>query len=72
MQIVPLKRFLFLSLYFCYNMPRKSEVSNAIIPGRKKKIYEEEKAGIEAEKKQWINTNGLTIGIEPNIAGLNE
>ena len=53
-------------------MPRKSEVSDAIIPGRKKKIYEEERAEVEAEKKQWINTNGLTIGIEPNIAGLNE
>ncbi len=53
-------------------MPLKSEVSDAIIPGRKKKIYEEEKAGIEAEKKQWININGSTTGIEPNNAGLNE
>ncbi len=44
-------------------MPLKSEVSNAIIPGRKKKIYEEEKAGIEAEKKQCINTNDSTNGI---------
>ena len=38
----------------------------------RKIIYEEEKARIEAEKKQWINTNGSTTGIEPNITGLNE
>ena len=43
-------------------MPQKSEVSDAIIPGRKKKICEE-KAGIETEKKQWINTNGSITGI---------
>ena len=41
-------------------------------PEERKNIYEEEKAGIEAEKKQWINTNGSTTGIEPNNAGLNE
>ena len=41
-------------------------------PEERRKIYEEERAGIEAEKKQWINTNGSTTGIEPNIAGLNE
>jgi len=44
-------------------MPLKRKSSDAIIPGRKEKIYEEEKAGIKAEKKQWISTNGSTNGI---------
>ncbi|MFC1913237.1 DUF4870 domain-containing protein [Chloroflexota bacterium] len=34
------------------------------------KIYEEEKARIDAEQKQWVTTGDLTTGLEPNIAGL--
>ncbi len=34
------------------------------------RIYEEEKARIEAEQKQRMATGGSTTGLEPNIAGL--
>ena len=39
-------------------------------PEEKKRIYEEEKARIDAEQKQWMTTDGSTTGLEPNIAGL--
>ena len=39
-------------------------------PEERHKIYEEEKARIDAEQKQWMTTGGSTIGLEPNIAGL--
>ncbi len=41
-----------------------------LTPEERQKIYEEEKARIETEKKQWINTDGSTTGLEPNVAGL--
>lgn len=41
-----------------------------ILPEERRKIYEEEKAGINAEQKQWITKGGSTTGLEPNIAGL--
>jgi len=39
-------------------------------PEERQKIYEEEKARIEAEKKQRMTMNDSTSGLEPNIAGL--
>jgi len=39
-------------------------------PEERHKIYEEEKARIEAEQKQRMTTGGSTTGLEPNIAGL--
>ena len=39
-------------------------------PEERHKIYEEEKARIDAEQKQWMTTDGSTTGLEPNIAGL--
>jgi len=39
-------------------------------PEERHKIYEEEKARIEAQQKQWMATGGSTTGLEPNIAGL--
>ncbi|MFC1961885.1 DUF4870 domain-containing protein [Chloroflexota bacterium] len=39
-------------------------------PEEKHNIYEEEKARIDAEQKQWMTTGGSTTGLEPNIAGL--
>ncbi len=39
-------------------------------PEERHKIYEEEKARIEAEQKQQTTTSGSTTGLEPNIAGL--
>jgi uncharacterized membrane protein len=39
-------------------------------PEERHKIYEEEKARIDAEQKQWMTTGGSTTGLEPNIAGL--
>ncbi|MFC1873935.1 DUF4870 domain-containing protein [Chloroflexota bacterium] len=39
-------------------------------PEERHKIYEEERARIEAEQKQRMATSGPTTGLEPNIAGL--
>ena len=39
-------------------------------PEERHKIYEEEKARIDAEQKQRMTTGGSTTGLEPNIAGL--
>jgi len=39
-------------------------------PEERYKIYEEEKARIDAEQKQVMTTGGSTTGLEPNIAGL--
>jgi len=39
-------------------------------PEERRKIYEEEKARIDAEQKQWMTASGSTTGLEPNIAGL--
>jgi len=39
-------------------------------PEERHKIYEEERARIEAEQKQWMTVGGSTTGLEPNIAGL--
>ncbi len=39
-------------------------------PEERHKIYEEEKARIDAEQKQWVTTGDSTTGLEPNIAGL--
>ena len=39
-------------------------------PEERHKIYEEEKARIEAQQKQRMTTGGSTTGLEPNIAGL--
>ncbi len=39
-------------------------------PEERHKIYEEEKARIDAEQKQQMTTGGSTTGLEPNIAGL--
>jgi len=39
-------------------------------PEEKHKIYEEEKARIDAEQKQQMTTSGSTTGLESNVAGL--
>jgi len=39
-------------------------------PEERHQIYEEEKARINAEHKQRLNTGGSTTGLEPNIAGM--
>ncbi|MBA7602709.1 hypothetical protein ES703_09805 [subsurface metagenome] len=39
-------------------------------PEERHKIYEEEKARIDAEQKQRMTAGGSTTGLEPNIAGL--
>ncbi len=39
-------------------------------PEERHKIYEEEKARIDAGQKQRMTTGGSTTGLEPNIAGL--
>ena len=39
-------------------------------PEERQKIYEEEKARIDAEQKQRMTAGGSTTGLEPNIAGL--
>ncbi len=39
-------------------------------PEERHKIYEEEKARIDAGQKQWMTTGSSTTGLEPNIAGL--
>ncbi|MFC1941941.1 DUF4870 domain-containing protein [Chloroflexota bacterium] len=39
-------------------------------PEERHKIYEEEKARIDAEQKQRATAGGSTTGLEPNIAGL--
>jgi len=39
-------------------------------PEERHKIYEEERARIDAEQKQRMTTGGSTTGLEPNIAGL--
>ncbi|MFC1904207.1 DUF4870 domain-containing protein [Chloroflexota bacterium] len=39
-------------------------------PEERHKIYEEERARIDAEQNQWITAGGSTTGLEPNIAGL--
>lgn len=42
----------------------------SLSPEEKRKIYEEEKARIEAEQKQGMAAGGSSTGLEPNIAGL--
>jgi uncharacterized membrane protein len=49
---------------------REKEVVMQLSPEERHKIYEEEKARIGAEQKQWMTTGGSTTGLEPNIAGL--
>ncbi len=39
-------------------------------PEERYKVYEEEKARIEAEQKQRMTMSGSTTGLEPNVAGL--
>ncbi len=39
-------------------------------PEERRKIYEEEKAHIEAEQKQRMTEGGSSTGLEPNVAGL--
>jgi uncharacterized membrane protein len=39
-------------------------------PEERHKIYEEEKARIEADQKQGMTTDGSATGLEPNVAGL--
>jgi len=39
-------------------------------PEERRKIYEEEKARIDAEQKRRMTTGGSTTGLEPNVAGL--
>ncbi len=39
-------------------------------PEERHKIYEEEKARIDAEQKPWMTTGGSATGLEPNVAGL--
>jgi hypothetical protein len=39
-------------------------------PEERRKIYEEEKARIEAERKQRVTGGGSSTGLEPNTAGL--
>ena len=39
-------------------------------PEERRKIYEEEKARIEAEQKQRATAGGSSTGLEPNVAGL--
>jgi len=39
-------------------------------PEERRRIYEEEKARIEAEQKQRMTTGGSSTGLEPNVAGL--
>ncbi|MBE0431733.1 MAG: DUF4870 domain-containing protein [Dehalococcoidia bacterium] len=39
-------------------------------PEERRKIYEEEKARVDAEQKEQITAGGSTTGLEPNIAGL--
>jgi len=51
-------------------MSRKSELMMDLTPEEKRKIYEEEKARIEAEQKQQMTAGGSTTGLEPNVAGL--
>ena len=41
-----------------------------LLPEERRKIYEEEKARIEAEQKQRTTEGGSTTGLEPNVAGL--
>jgi uncharacterized membrane protein len=42
----------------------------ALSPEERRRIYEEEKARIEAEQKQRMSTGGSSTGLEPNVAGL--
>ena len=42
----------------------------SLSPEERRKIYEEEKARVEAEQKQHITAGGSSTGLEPNIAGL--
>ena len=39
-------------------------------PEERRRIYEEEKAHIEAEQKQRMTAGGSSTGLEPNVAGL--
>ncbi len=39
-------------------------------PEERRKIYEEEKARVEAEQKQRVAAGGSSTGLEPNVAGL--
>jgi uncharacterized membrane protein len=39
-------------------------------PEERRKIYEEEKARVDAEQREQITAGGSTTGLEPNIAGL--
>jgi len=51
-------------------MSRKREVVMQLSPEERNKIYEEEKARIDAERKQRMATGDSTAALEPNIAGL--
>jgi len=42
----------------------------SLSPEERRKIYEEEKARIEAEQKQRMTAGGSSTGLEPNVAGL--
>jgi uncharacterized membrane protein len=42
----------------------------SLSPEERRKIYEEEKARIEAEQKQRMSMGGSSTGLEPNVAGL--
>jgi uncharacterized membrane protein len=48
----------------------KGEAVMELSPEERRKIYEEEKARIEAEQQQQAETGGSTTGLEPNVAGL--
>lgn len=42
----------------------------SLSPEERRKIYEEEKARVEAEQKQRMTAGGSSTGLEPNVAGL--
>jgi uncharacterized membrane protein len=42
----------------------------SLSPEERRRIYEEEKARIEAEQKQQMTAGGSSTGLEPNVAGL--
>jgi uncharacterized membrane protein len=56
--------------FFDYNTPRKTDGLMKLSPKERRKIYEEEKARIEARQKRRATHASSTTGLESNIAGL--
>jgi hypothetical protein len=50
-------------------MTQESEVTMQLSPEERRKIYEEEKAQIDAEQKRRMTTDGSTPGLGPNVVG---